>query len=71
MPDVEVHIDLEGTPRLVGLLRRHVARRTDLGDGRNCGSYSKRNMRCIACGVARRDFLSTEKAAPMVQAPRR
>jgi serine/threonine-protein kinase HipA len=29
MPDVEVHIDLDGTARPVGLLRRHVARRTE------------------------------------------
>jgi serine/threonine-protein kinase HipA len=29
MPDVEVHIDLDGTTRPVGLLRRHVARRVE------------------------------------------
>lgn len=29
MPDVEVHIDLDGTTRPVGLLRRHVARRAE------------------------------------------
>ncbi len=29
MPDVEVHIDLDGEPRRVGLLRRNVVRRTE------------------------------------------
>jgi serine/threonine-protein kinase HipA len=29
MPDVEVHIELDGTTRPVGLLRRHVARRAE------------------------------------------
>jgi serine/threonine-protein kinase HipA len=29
MPDVEVHIDLDGTTRPVGLLRRHIARRAE------------------------------------------
>src|SRR3712207_9215189 len=29
MPDVEVHIDLDGETRRVGLLRRHAARRTE------------------------------------------
>lgn len=29
MPDVEVHIDLDGRPRRVGLLRRNVVRRTE------------------------------------------
>ena len=29
MPDAEVHIDLNGTTRSVGLLHRHVARRTE------------------------------------------
>jgi serine/threonine-protein kinase HipA len=29
MPDVEVHIDLDGTTRPVGLLRRHLARRAE------------------------------------------
>jgi serine/threonine-protein kinase HipA len=29
MPDVEVHIDLDGSPQRVGLLRRHIARRTE------------------------------------------
>jgi serine/threonine-protein kinase HipA len=30
MPDVEVHIDLDGTTRPVGLLRRHVSRRAEM-----------------------------------------
>ena len=29
MPDVEVHIDLDGEPRRVGLLRRNIVRRTE------------------------------------------
>jgi serine/threonine-protein kinase HipA len=29
MPDVEIHIDLDGTTRQVGLLRRHVSRRAE------------------------------------------
>jgi serine/threonine-protein kinase HipA len=29
MPDVEVHIDLDGEPRRVGLLRRNVLRRIE------------------------------------------